>query len=777
MTTPKADLEAALNFLKRWKPAGPWVLTAIRVDKEGIETKTFDPDSETYCLGFLNKHGDRNIYFHVNSTGPLTKKAEKKHVKSVDWFHIDIDPRAGQDLDQERKRALGLLTDNLPKGVPPPTVIIFSGGGYQAFWKLREPIQIGGDLALALEAERYTRKLETLFEADRCHNIDRIMRLPGTVNWPDAKKVKKGRKPALATLDTFEPDRVYDLADFKKAEALETAGAAKPTEETAAPTVTVADRASLESLGLKPSVVEMIVMGRAGAPKEKDDSKSAWQWHVLGELMRDGLSDEQIYQIVTTKDFGISKASDDSEWWRQILKARSKNPSGEMPRLAEQIIRINRTYFAALTGTKIRYFREEPNDSLVAMQKEAFLFETAPILYEGDDKKIKQANGPWLKSSDRRYFKNGFALVPDGTPDDVYNLWKGFAVEPAPGDWSLMRRHIERILAGGDAVASKYIIDWTAWAFQYPGRVPGVALVFKGGEGVGKGVYARSVCDIFGPFHAKQITSGHHFTGHFNAHLRNLCILFADEAVAAGSTEEGTLKGLITEPTIPIEAKGVDVEWADNHLHIIMATNNEWAVPISHDGRRYAIFNVSDAKQKKLPYFTALVAQMKDGGRAAMLFDLLARDLSNFNPEGCRPDTEGMVEQKILSLRPTDACFYAWLQSGEIPGIRIKEGIDGEGVVIYSKNNARAGGLFDGMRATSPALKGEHDSYLRRHLKDFGAIDYYSNGKRGWRIPPLAAARGQWKTLHGYPKAWDSSEDGGWSNTAFGDRPLGESNE
>jgi len=153
---PTGDVGATLAFLERWRPGGPWVLTAISVDRKSIETATFSAAEEVDCRDWITRHcGARNLYFHVNPcTRPLTKKAEREDVAALAWLHVDIDPRAGEDLAQERERALRLLREP-PQGVPPPTVIIFSGGGYQGFWKLREPFPIDGSLERAEEAKRW----------------------------------------------------------------------------------------------------------------------------------------------------------------------------------------------------------------------------------------------------------------------------------------------------------------------------------------------------------------------------------------------------------------------------------------------------------------------------------------------------------------------------------------------------------------------------------------------------------------------------------------------
>ncbi len=46
-------------------------------------------------------------------------------------------------------------------------------------------------------------------------NIDRILRLPGTINHPNAVKRRAGRVPCMATQLWFKDERVYELDDFE----------------------------------------------------------------------------------------------------------------------------------------------------------------------------------------------------------------------------------------------------------------------------------------------------------------------------------------------------------------------------------------------------------------------------------------------------------------------------------------------------------------------------------------------------------------------------------
>ena len=75
-------------------------MTGISTDRKQIETATFDESTVDECLAWIEaRNGELNNYFHVNPTIEwMTKKASREDVKSLDWLHVDIDPRAGEDM-------------------------------------------------------------------------------------------------------------------------------------------------------------------------------------------------------------------------------------------------------------------------------------------------------------------------------------------------------------------------------------------------------------------------------------------------------------------------------------------------------------------------------------------------------------------------------------------------------------------------------------------------------------------------------------------------------
>src|SRR5690606_36154281 len=238
------DTATAISFLKQWSPDSDWCLTAIVPDGK-TETATFAPAEEEKAHAWIEqRQGRKNIYHHVSSTRTrLTSKAKKEDMAAFRAFHVDIDPDAGEPFEEERQRIYRMLTDNLPEGVPPPSVIVDSGGGYQAFWLLAEPLPIpppsDSDPEPWADGEAISRWLEYKFRADACHDVSRLLRLPGTINIPNKKKASKGRKRSLASLVVWNDIR-YPVTAFETLKAPATGATGKPPTASRKPSLPTA---------------------------------------------------------------------------------------------------------------------------------------------------------------------------------------------------------------------------------------------------------------------------------------------------------------------------------------------------------------------------------------------------------------------------------------------------------------------------------------------------------------------------------------------------------
>jgi hypothetical protein len=122
-----------------------------------------------------------------------------------------------------------------------------------------------------------------------------------------------------------------------------------------------------------------------------------------------------------------------------------------------------------------------PEQKCVVFQDQAsfrlrYSNELVPSLKPKD--KPKKLGDFWLDHSDRRQYR-GVVFKPSGEEviNGCINLWRGWGVQPKQGDWSLIRRHIEQVIADRNPKSAEYIIRWIAWAMQHPDRQAEVALV------------------------------------------------------------------------------------------------------------------------------------------------------------------------------------------------------------------------------------------------------------------------------------------------------------
>lgn len=341
----------------------------------------------------------------------------------------------------------------------------------------------------------------------------------------------------------------------------------------------------------------------------------------------------------------------------------------------DEVKMMNTRHFCALDSGKFAVFREEWDDVLGRHHLERITptdfkgyYQNRQILI-GMTRQGKPQYRPmgeyWLESPYRRQYRK-MVMRPEGAAAWCYNLWRGWTVQPSEeGDWSLLRQHIYDNLCSQSDEAFDYVINWWARTVQKPELPIGTALVLRGAKGTGKSSFARAFGELFGQ-HFLHVTNSKAVTGNFNSHLRDCVVLFADEAVWAGNrSEEGALKGMITEPTIVIEGKGRDMVTCRNMIHLVVAANADWAVPAGMDERRFCVLEVSDAKKQDSDYFRAIQKQLQNGGQARLLHDLLARDVRKFDPAKV-PQTEGLLNQKIQSLEPFALWWYQCLNEGRL---------------------------------------------------------------------------------------------------------------
>jgi len=179
----------------------PYHLVAIALadGPSKLTGRLFAAEAGDRMIKFVHAQNMRrgcNLYFTLNRVDSLPKhgKAKKSDISAVRGYGIDIDPPdTCADLDVWRNGKV----EELQECETPPTAIWCSGNGIQVVWMLREPVPIESEHDWP-KHEAINAALSRRFGGDHTQNIDRLFRLPGTMNYPDAKKRARGLQATKA---------------------------------------------------------------------------------------------------------------------------------------------------------------------------------------------------------------------------------------------------------------------------------------------------------------------------------------------------------------------------------------------------------------------------------------------------------------------------------------------------------------------------------------------------------------------------------------------------
>ena len=323
--------------------------------------------------------------------------------------------------------------------------------------------------------------------------------------------------------------------------------------------------------------------------------------------------------------------------------------------------------------------REEITFSTAADFKLRYLNETIVVGVDKDGDVSEQIAKVWLSNKYRRAYDR-IVFAPAGAPPNYFNLFKGFPLPAVKGDCSLYWGHIFKVICSGDPIIYEYVRKWMAHSIQKPEELPGVALVLRGRQGVGKGVFVEFFGKLFGS-HYLSVYNMSQVAGRFNGHAKNLLLLHANEAIWGGSkSSEGVLKGLITDPYTPIEFKGKDIINVNNFKRLIVASNERWAVPIGVDDRRYLVLDVSDEHKEDEEWFRPIIEQMENGGLESLMYELKNEDISELNIRQ-QPQTMVGFDMKMQSAEP----HISWLYESLLRGFTVPDGVEKETEIFGGK--------------------------------------------------------------------------------------------
>jgi hypothetical protein len=166
---------------------GPLKGICVKLPRDADRAAEWIRACNAQCMG---------VYWTANEVyadfaGIKARKQDVAKVRAV-WLDLDCDKGATEAALVARLRAFNVA----------PSLLVHSGGGLQPVWLLDQPVPADAANVNALEA--LGRDLRMRLGGDAVEDVARVLRLPGTVNWPNEAKRERGRIPALARrLDAF----------------------------------------------------------------------------------------------------------------------------------------------------------------------------------------------------------------------------------------------------------------------------------------------------------------------------------------------------------------------------------------------------------------------------------------------------------------------------------------------------------------------------------------------------------------------------------------------
>ncbi len=183
------------------------------------------------------------------------------------------------------------------------------------------------------------------------------------------------------------------------------------------------------------------------------------------------------------------------------------------------------------------------------------------------------------------------SITTDALGRTYVNRYIPAKIETIPGDVAPFLRHMELLLPHESD--RRIVFDYLAHNVKYPGfKIPWAPLI-QSTEGVGKNVIKQVMRYAVGSHYfyepkAKQLNES---GSKFNAWMEGRLFFIVDEI----KTDEKrdmveTLKPVVTETQLEIEGKGLNQRMGDTPGNWLFFSNHKNAIPITKNGRRFAIF-------------------------------------------------------------------------------------------------------------------------------------------------------------------------------------------
>lgn len=271
------DADAAREHLG-WIGDSIHLVSIHRAAGKPVNARWFGTDIDAALAWAMAENREqRGIYFTVNRVPDnFHRKPADSDIVSCRFVHVDLDP----DKSGTGTFDYAAVMETLEGLQHPPSFVVSSGGGAQAFWRIEESHNRDA-------IKRINMQVRGMFNADNCQDVSRLMRLAGTVNYVNAAKAARGRKDAMTSIlmaDTGEITEPATLAAFFPEPE-------QPAEAVQRIAATVGDVRLLTCDDFAFTPFHPV---RRAVEKPAGGDRSQWVYHAACAMVRADLSDSDM---------------------------------------------------------------------------------------------------------------------------------------------------------------------------------------------------------------------------------------------------------------------------------------------------------------------------------------------------------------------------------------------------------------------------------------------------------------------------------------------------
>lgn len=279
----------------------------------------------------------------------------------------------------------------------------------------------------------------------------------------------------------------------------------------------------------------------------------------------------------------------------------------------------------------------------------------------------KDVYSGWMQSPRRdivRVEDVGFDPA-ESDPAITCNLWSGWPTVPQAGKCEHLLEMLWHMCSGDRDARRLYdwVQRWLAYPIQNPGAKLNTTVVVHGPQGTGKNLFFEAIASIYGQY--GDVLDQSAVEDKFNDWASRKLFMIADEVVARAELHQfkNRLKTLISGKRIRINPKGLAAHWESNHLNLVFLSNETMPLVLEEDDRRHCVIWTPPKREKE--FYDSVIAEIRDGGIAALHDHLLRYDVRDFNPGTLPPLTEAKNQLVDLGFDSPTRFYYA-LYEGDV---------------------------------------------------------------------------------------------------------------